>query len=233
MKETVYQRDVYKTGRLTARPTSKKPTAELLLGLQRLQLNQPKECLLYVPRTYNTGHPAAFALLLHGAGGAAAHGLSLLQPYADERNIVLLAPASLAYSWDIIAANGFSNDVLFIDRALDYVFERFVLRADKMAIGGFSDGASYALCLGLGNGDLFTHVLAFSPGFYYTYQNKGKPTVFVSHGTDDDVLPIGPCSRRIVPRLRSEGLPVLYEEFNGRHELPPPVLQQAVDWYLA
>lgn len=33
-----------------------------------------------------------------------------------------------------------------------------------VAIGGFSDGASCALSLGLVNGDLFTHVMAFSPG---------------------------------------------------------------------
>ncbi len=30
---------------------------------------------------------------------------------------------------------------------------------------GFSDGASYALSLGVPNGDLFTHIVAFSPGF--------------------------------------------------------------------
>lgn len=30
---------------------------------------------------------------------------------------------------------------------------------------GFSDGASYALSLGLPNGNLFSHIVAFSPGF--------------------------------------------------------------------
>jgi poly(3-hydroxybutyrate) depolymerase len=35
----------------------------------------------------------------------------------------------------------------------------------RICVSGFSDGASYALSLGLANGDLFTHVAAFSPGF--------------------------------------------------------------------
>jgi predicted esterase len=34
-----------------------------------------------------------------------------------------------------------------------------------LAVSGFSDGASYALSIGPANGDLFTHVMAFSPGF--------------------------------------------------------------------
>ena len=34
-----------------------------------------------------------------------------------------------------------------------------------MCASGFSDGASYALSLGAANGDLFTHIAAFSPGF--------------------------------------------------------------------
>ncbi|MGZ4788523.1 MAG: hypothetical protein ACXVZX_08375 [Terriglobales bacterium] len=35
----------------------------------------------------------------------------------------------------------------------------------RIAIGGFSDGASYALTIGITNGRLFTHIVAFSPGF--------------------------------------------------------------------
>jgi phospholipase/carboxylesterase len=34
-----------------------------------------------------------------------------------------------------------------------------------VALGGFSDGASYALSLDLTNGDLFASLIAFSPGF--------------------------------------------------------------------
>ncbi len=229
---TVEKRDSYRTGHLTARPGSKNVWDDSASGLQPLLLNQKKECLLYVPRNYNHNTPAALALMLHGAGGNAAHGMSYIQQYADAKNIILLSPASQDYSWDIIADNSFGTDVIFIDHALSYIFDRFNIDPSRIAIGGFSDGASYALCIGLSNGDLFTHIIAFSPGFYYTHENKGKPGVYISHGKSDDVLPIDPCSRRIVPKLKREGLAILYEEFNGRHEIPLPISKTAIDWFL-
>jgi phospholipase/carboxylesterase len=51
---------------------------------------------------------------------------------------------------------GYGPDVEFIDRALDWAFDRLTLDIRKLAITGFSDGASYALSLGITNGDLFT-----------------------------------------------------------------------------
>src|SRR5438067_2386870 len=87
--------------------------------------------------------------------------------------------------------------------------------SDMAAIGGFSDGASYALCMGLTNGDLFKYIIAFSPGFSYVIDNNGDPAVFISHGVHDRILPINSCSRRIVPQLKKRGLQVIYQEFNG------------------
>jgi predicted esterase len=229
----VEKRDRYRGGYLTVRPRSKTIESKPATGMQTLQLNQKKECLLYVPRHYQQNKPTPLALMLHGAGGNAEHGMSYIQQYADDKNIILLSPASHSYSWDIIAADSFGTDVLFIDRALSYIFEQFNIDPARLAIGGFSDGASYALCLGLSNGDFFTHILAFSPGFYYTLEKRGRPGVYISHGIADDVLPIDPCSRRLVPKLKQEGLPVVYEEFKGRHEIPPSISKAAVDWFVS
>ena len=80
---------------------------------------------------------------------------------------------------------GYGPDVEFIDRALDWVSNRLTLDTRRLAITGFSDGASYALSLGITNGDLFTRVIAFSPGFMVPARRRGKPPVFVSHGTHD------------------------------------------------
>jgi predicted esterase len=226
------KRDVYRMGYLTARLEPTNSRGGTVNGLQPLLLNQKKECLLYVPSNYDEHTPAAFALMLHGAGGNAAHGLSYIQQYADAKNIILLSPASHDFTWDIIAEDSFGTDVIFIDHALSYVFSRFNIDPARVAIGGFSDGASYGLSIGLSNGDLFTHIIAFSPGFYYTYENKGKPHVYISHGVADDVLPINPCSRRLVPRLKQEGLAILYNEFKGRHEIPPSISKEAVDWFV-
>jgi predicted esterase len=102
----------------------------------------------------------------------------------------------------------------------------------RIAVGGFSDGASYALSLGLTNGDLFTHVIAFSPGFMAPTGYEGSPRLFISHGTRDRVLPIERCSRRIVPQVKGAGYDVLYREFDGAHAVPPEIAREAHEWFV-
>jgi phospholipase/carboxylesterase len=225
-------RDTLKKGHLTARPKFSFPTGEFKTGLHPLQLDKTRDGLIYIPKTYNHETPAALALMLHGAGGEAEHGLQLLRQYADEKNIILLSPASRYTTWDVIAKDTFNGDVIFIDQALSLVFERFNVDSRRLAIGGFSDGASYALSLGLSNGDLFTHIIAFSPGFYHTVEIKSRPHVYISHGIKDRILPIAPCSRRIVPRLKRLNYNVNYNEFQGEHEIPLDISAEAVKWFL-
>jgi predicted esterase len=98
-------------------------------------------------------------------------------------------------------------------------------------VGGYSDGASYALSLGLANGDLFSRVIAFSPGFLAPTGQTGSPRIFVSHGTRDGWLPINSCSRRIVPRLERAGYEVRYREFEGGHVVPPAIAREAASWF--
>lgn len=95
---------------------------------------------------------------------------------------------------------------------------------------GFSDGASYALSLALLNGDLFTHVIAFSPGFITEGSRRGKPRLFVSHGVHDRVLPIDLCSRRIVRDLRGDDSDIRFTEFDGGHAVPTDIARAALDW---
>ncbi len=227
----IAKRDSYTTGRLTARPNNSTTKGNFTIGVQPLQLAGSRDGFIYVPKSYKPSRPAALALMLHGAGGQAEHGLSLLRNYADDKNIILLAPASRASSWDVISSNYFGPDVIFIDQALALAFERYNIDSTHLAIGGFSDGASYALCLGLTNGNLFTHIIAFSPGFFHTIEKQGKPKVFISHGVKDRVLPIDPCSRRIVPQLERQGLPVNYQEFEGEHEIPARISKSGVEWF--
>ena len=165
------------------------------------------------------------------AGGNAGHGLSLLRPLADAHGLILVAVDSRRETWDVILG-GYGPDVAFIDLALAKVFGRFAVDPARVAVAGFSDGASYALSLGLANGDLFTHAMAFSPGFVAPGARRGEPRLFVSHGTRDRVLPIDPCSRRIVPRLKQAGYDLRYREFDGPHTVPPEVAREAADWFV-
>ena len=60
----------------------------------------------------------------------------------------------------------------------------------------------------------------------------GQPAIYVSHGTDDAVLSIDYCSRRLVPRLQKQGYQVFYNEFQGPHVVRPQDCQEAMDWFL-
>jgi predicted esterase len=193
-------------------------------------LGSTRDGLLYVPAGYGAGKRAPLALTLHGAGGNARSGISHFLHLADEAGVVLLAPESRGRTWDVLMG-GYGPDVEFIDRALEWAFDRLALDTRRLAITGFSDGASYGLSLGLTNGDLFTHLIAFSPGFMATGDRKGKPPVFVSHGTGDRVLPIERCSRRIVPQLDRAGYQVRYREFDGPHTVPESIAREALHWF--
>jgi predicted esterase len=134
-------------------------------------------------------------------------------------------------TWDVILG-GYGPDVRRIDGALADIFRRFAVDPARTAIGGFSDGASYALSLGLINGTVFHRIAAFSPGFAAPTETGDRPRIFISHGTGDNVLPIDACSRKLVPKLRRAGLEVVYREFDGGHTMPPAILREAVDWLL-
>jgi phospholipase/carboxylesterase len=199
-------------------------------GLRELGLGSERDGLVYVPEGYEGKQSAPLALTLHGAGGDAKSGLSHLIGLADEAGVVLLAPESRGGTWDVLVG-GYGPDVQFIDRALEQTFGSLAVDAKRLAVTGFSDGASYALSLGLTNGDLFTHAVGFSPGFMAPGAPRGKPPIFVSHGTRDEVLPIDRCSRKIVPQLEREGYDVRYQEFDGPHTVPESVARDALQWF--
>ena len=211
---------------LSARPA---PPSEppLPAGLHRLPAGPDAESALFVPPA-PAGRPLPLVVLLPGATQQPAQVLPVLQGQAERGGFLLLAPKSREYSWDVIRG-GFGPDIAVLDRLLTEVFARFEVDPARTALAGFSDGASYALSVGLVNGELFSRILAFSPGFMVPGRRSGKPAIFVSHGDSDSVLPIQRCSRRIVPLLRAEGYQVDYREFAGGHQVPAELAAAAVE----
>ena len=214
--------------RLVSRPRA--PTTLAGPGLQKLGLSAtPPDGQLFVPAGHSADKPLPLLLLLHGAGGSSANWFGSYDDRAEAAKYIVLAPDSRFATWDAIYLD-YSIDVAFIDSALAAVFDRCAVDPARIAVAGFSDGATYALGLGLANGDLFKSVLAYSPGFLLGGERIGKPGVFVSHGTNDTVLPIDEASRFIVPRLRSLEYQVEYREFNGGHEVPQSISDVAFQW---
>jgi phospholipase/carboxylesterase len=201
------------------------------IGAQELGLARGRDGLTYVPHAYRPDTPAPLLVLLHGAGGRAADILAPFTAAAEAGGILLLAPDSRGRTWDVILG-AYGADVDFLDRALDRVFDRFAVSAARIAVGGFSDGASYALSIGLINGALFRDILAFAPGFAAPTRTADAPRIFVAHGIRDDVLPIDACSRRLVPALVQAGYDVDYREFVGGHVVPPEMVDAAIARFL-
>lgn len=217
-------------GRLSARPA--KPTVPPVLGRSSLGLASGRDGIVYVPVSYDPSRPVPLVLMLHGAGQSAEIGIAPFLPLADAAGIVLVAPDSRGGTWDFLYGP-YGADVQFIDRALAHVFERCAIDPSRVVIEGFSDGASYALSLGVTNGDLFSRVIAFSPCILQPAAEVGHPRIFISHGTADHILPIDSCGRRLAARLATAGYDVDFHEFAGPHRVPPEMAQAAVEWMQA
>jgi predicted esterase len=198
-------------------------------GRTALGLATGRDGIMYVPASYNPSSPVPLVLMLHGAGQSAEIGIAPFLPLADAAGIVLVAPDSRGGTWDFLYGP-YGADVAFIDRALVHVFERCAIDPARVVIEGFSDGASYALSLGITNGDLFSRVIAFSPCILAPAAEVGRPRIFISHGTADRILPIDGCGRRLATRLENAGYIVDFRQFDGPHRVPPDIARAALEW---
>lgn len=198
-------------------------------GQHPLGLDHERDGLLYVPRGYDPATPMPLMVLFHGAGSTA-QSTAYAFPMADEHGVIILAPDSRDQrTWDMVLGD-YGPDADFLATALGQTFGRCAVDRSRLALAGHSDGASYALSFGIGTGDLFTRILAFSPGAMTPVAVKGKPRLFISHGKDDAVMPIDDTSRRFVPRLKGLGYDVTYVEYDGRHGVPTDVVAAGFTW---
>lgn len=223
------------SGRLSAHATATDKPASPGLHTFRAGAN----ATLYIPPGLTTGQAAPFLLLLHGGGQKGGDMIRRFRDQADQRGIVLLAPDSAGATWDAVIAvargrePAFGEDVGRIDAALAEAFARTAVDPKRMAVAGFSDGAGYALSLGVRNTALFPMTMAFSAGLIVTGDTGPPSRIFVSHGDMDRVLPIAVSRDEIVPALRQAGFKVEFMQFHGGHELPEAALERALDAWLA
>ena len=131
--------DAHNEGRLQARPAAEAAKGAPV-GLRPLPPTTARDGYLYVPASYRAERPAPLALLLHGAGESALDGLALLRAQADAAELILLAPASHDYTWDLISGRHYGPDVAGIDRALEHVFYTYRVDPGRVAVGDTPTG---------------------------------------------------------------------------------------------
>lgn len=197
----------------------------------------PDEALAYVPASAGPNPP--LLVLLHGAGRARLWMIEHFRDEADRRGIVLLAPTSKGVTWDAVSVAlapparddalamksgrrfSSSRDAKRVDAAIAELARIVPVDRSRTVLAGFSDGATFALAMGMARSEKFAAVIAWSPGIAIeTAMPARGRKVFVSHGREDPTLHFEVTCGEIVPQLESEGAKVSFVAFDGVHEVP-------------
>jgi predicted esterase len=217
---------------LTARPSA--TAAGLPVGETRLA----NGAVAYRPASARDG-PLPLVILLHGATHLPPNFLQAMEPTAEKRGVLLLAPQSVGRTWDWLEDMSKGEKALRgldagrLDESLRELFSRAAVDPSRIVLLGFSDGASYALSLGVSNPGLFSSVVALSPGgFDWPPQIDLNQRIFIAHGRSDPVLPFANASR-IAERLKQYQANVRFHAFDGGHLMEGAAITAALDWTLA
>jgi phospholipase/carboxylesterase len=218
-------------GRLSFRPGASPHQGPLPAGRHNLGIADERDAVLIVPESLEREAPAPLLVMFHGAGGSADKVLPFFIEHARQRGFLLLLPQSQFPTWDLVIG-GHGPDLERLDKALNEVASRYAIDPARLAFAGFSDGASYALSLGVTNGDVASHVIALSGGFMSVFTQEGAPRIFIAHGLEDEQLPIETSARPHAEKLKAAGYDVTTVEFKGPHRIEPAVVTLAMSFFL-
>jgi phospholipase/carboxylesterase len=199
-------------------------------GRNGLGIAGERDAVLFVPTGLDEHAPVALFVMFHGAGGFPEKVLPFIEEHAERDKFLILTPHSMYPTWDIVIG-GSGPDLERLHRALMEVTSRYRIDRDHLAFAGFSDGASYALSIGITNGDIASHVIAFSGGFMSIFTQEGDPKVFIAHGLVDEQLSIETSGRANATKLKAAGYDVQYVEFNGAHAIQPVIVDMAIEFF--
>jgi predicted esterase len=206
----------------------------------------PEDAVGYIPATAGA-HPPLL-VLLHGAGRRRLLMVQHFESEADKRGIVLLAPTSGGATWDAVSIAeeppspdsplassrshrfGTSRDANRVEAAISALSKIIPVDRTQTVLAGFSDGATFALAMGMSRDHPFSSVIAWSPGIAIrTVGPVHGRRVFVSHGRQDPILNFEVTCGEIVPLLQSEGAHVTFLPFDGGHEAPDGIKDAFLD----
>ena len=185
----------------------------------------------YVPA--GAAAPDPLIVLLHGAGGNAREFLDQFRRTAEERKVILLSVQSNGRTWAVRKPNEREADVANIKAAIRELTGKVPVDASRTTVMGFSDGASYALSVGMAYPRLFHAIVAFSPGYAFAPSRLDTDQrIFIAHGRRDPILP-AENTREMVKGLESAGFDPDVRWFNGGHEIDPALKTAGIDFALA
>src|SRR5262245_50525155 len=176
--------------------------------------------------------------VLHGAGR---QDELLVRAFRDEpakRQALFLVPRSLHPTWDLIACDE-RPDLDFLAWAYDLIYRRYPIDAERQALLGYSDGASYALSIGLSNPGVFHAVMGWAAGFMalddrHHRPGDRKPSVLLEYGTHDELFPFQRVALPMRANLERLGYTVEFRVDEGGRHWPSGTFQsEALDWFFS
>ena len=176
--------------------------------------------------------------VLHGAGRQDEMLVKACRDEPEKRDALFLVPRSLLPTWDLIASPE-RPDLDFLEYAYDLIYRRYPVDAGRQALLGYSDGASYALSVGLSNPHLFRAVMGWAAGFIaldrtFNLDADRKPPVLLEYGTHDQLFPFERVAVPMRENLRKAGYTVEFRvDQGGKHWPSPDFLPEALDWFFS
>lgn len=185
-------------------------------------------------------------VLFHGAGMSARNFLDGAQAEADRCGCLLLSIQSTGATWDTIGLVSAasrnvraSRDQLFgadtgqVEKALSIALRADDVDRRSVVLVGFSDGASYALSLGLANPTIVRGIVAFAPGFHLEPAAiNPKQRLFIAHSPTDKILSFDRTRDDTVEPLKKAGFQVNFQTFDGGHRVDKALLSEGIDYVL-
>lgn len=204
---------------------------DIPLGKSRLGIaDGDRDGTVYVPQSYKKGVPMPIVVMLHGFRSTA-EAVRYTFPLAEEFGVIILAPESRDVTWGQ-SIPGFDTDSRYIGMAYRWVSEVLTIDTSRVAMAGVSDGANYALNMGLAYGDTFNHLMIFSAGMLAPFRKEGKTKIFLAHGTRDEQMPIDRTGRKFAAELKDDGYDLMYREYEGGHGAPIEVVRESFYWLM-
>jgi phospholipase/carboxylesterase len=195
------------------------------------------------------GDPEGAIVLLHGRGTSEADLHPLLDALDPERRLLGLTPGAPLLGippggrhWYVIEEVGQPDVETFVESMRQTaVFVDDLLRQRDLAwedtiVGGFSQGGAVSLALALGTGRprpggilAMSCFLPMVRGWRIDVRAKRGTPAYLSHGTYDNIIPVG-FGRRVRDELEEGKLEVIYRETRVQHQIDPELLPEMRAW---
>jgi len=210
-------------------------------GVQKIGTN----AYFYRP-TSASGSQRPLIVLFHGAGMSARNFIEGVRTEADRCGCLLLSVQSAGATWDTVGLVGraskvgraaigqlFGADTDRVERALSTALRSADVDRRSVILTGFSDGASYALSLGLANPAIVRGVIAFAPGFHLEPASiNPRQRIFIAHSPTDRILSFERTRDDTVASLRKAGFDLSFRPFDGGHRVDRAILSEGVNFVL-